>query len=90
MLRIQRSCSEEVVFTLSGRIESEDLTELQGVIGLEQAGHHLVLDLEDVTLVDRDAVKFLARCEENEIDLKNCPPYIRQWVSKERHRSAVK
>jgi hypothetical protein len=90
MLKIERSSNEEVVFTLSGRIEAEDLAELQGLIGLEKPDRHLVLDLEDVTLVDRDAVKFLVHCEADKITLKNCPAYIREWMSKERDGAAVK
>jgi anti-anti-sigma regulatory factor len=86
MLRIQRSANGKVVFTLSGRIEAEDVTELQRLFALERADHHLVLDLNDVTLVDREAVKFLARCEADSIRLQNCPGYIREWIERERER----
>jgi hypothetical protein len=80
MLKIQRSSNGKVVFTLSGRIEAEDVTELRRLFELESAEYNLVLDLRDVTLVDRDAVKFLARCETESIRLENCPPYIREWI----------
>ena len=84
MLKIQRSANGKVVFTLSGRIEAEDVAELKRLFELESADHRLVLDLRDVTLVDRDAVKFLARCEADAIQLENCPPYIREWIERER------
>jgi hypothetical protein len=80
MLKIQRSQNGKVVFTLSGRIEAEDVAELKRLFALERAEHHLVLDLKDVTLVDRGAVKFLAQCEADSIKLENCPPYIREWI----------
>jgi len=76
-----------VVFTLSGRIDAEHLEELERVFGLETVDRLLVLDLKDVTLVDRDAVKYLARCEANGVHLENCPPYIREWIERERGRN---
>jgi hypothetical protein len=84
MLKIQRSANGKVVFTLSGRIEAEDVTELQRLFELESVARRLVLDLEDVTLADRDAVNFLMRCEQNGIRLENCPPYIREWIEREK------
>ena len=83
MLRIQRSANGKVIFTLSGRIEAEHLEELQRVCSLETVDRLLVLDLKDVTLVNRDAVKYLARCEANGVQLENCPPYIREWIERE-------
>jgi hypothetical protein len=50
------------------------------------SGVDLVLDLKDLTIVDRDAVKFLARCEADTIELKNCPEYIREWIARENKR----
>jgi hypothetical protein len=83
MLKIQRSTNGSVVFTLSGRIEVEDVEELRRLLDLESPDHLLVLDLKDVTILDRDAVKFLARCEAESIKLENCPPYIREWIERE-------
>lgn len=68
------------MFTLIGRIEAEDVKELRQLLALEIPGQYLVLDLRDVSLVDQDAVTFLARCEADGIKLENCPPYIRQWI----------
>ena len=53
MLKIQRSSNGRAVFTLSGRIEAEDVKELGQLLALETAGQQLVLDLRDVTLVNR-------------------------------------
>ena len=68
------------MFSLSGRIETQDVAELQRLLSLEAAGQDITLDLQDITLVDRDAVKFLAHCEAQRIKLENCPPYIREWI----------
>jgi hypothetical protein len=40
----------------------------------------IVLDLKEVRLVDRDVVKFLARCESQGAKLENCPLYVREWI----------
>jgi len=86
MLRIQRSANGHVVFALSGRIEAEDVSELQRLFQLENTDRPLVLDLDDVTLVARDAVEFLARCEAQNIEIRNCPAYIREWIGARQSR----
>jgi hypothetical protein len=40
------------------------------------------LDLREITLVDREAVSYLALCEFRGIRLRNCPPYVREWIAK--------
>jgi hypothetical protein len=83
MFQIRRSESRGLVtFTLSGRIGEEQLVELEKLLKGESAGNStaVVLDLEDVRLVDREAVKFLAECEAGGIELRNCPPYVREWI----------
>jgi hypothetical protein len=83
MLRIQRKAHGKVIFTLSGRIEAEDIDELRRLFELEDTSRKIALDLRDVTLVDRDGVKFLAGCEVNGIQLENSPAYIREWIGRE-------
>ena len=80
MLKIDRSANGEIVFTLSGRIEAEDIKQLQQLVASEAPGKLLVLNLKDVTLVNQDAITFLARSEADGIKLENCPAYIRQWI----------
>jgi len=82
MLKIERvAYGEFVVFSLSGRIEMKDVAELQRLF--EREDHKIIMDLEEITLVDRDAVKFLARCETGGIKLENCPAYVREWMKRE-------
>ena len=42
----------------------------------------VILDLAEVTLVNRGAVRFLAACDVKGIGLRNCPEFIREWMSK--------
>ena len=87
MLKIQKSSNGEVTFTVSGRMNAEHVDEVKTLLKSEAAAWQIVLDLEDLTLVDRDAVSFLKSCEVEGIELKNCPAYIREWITKERDES---
>ena len=84
MLRIQRSANGEVVFTLSGRMDEEDIAGLETLIRSEANGLRIVLDLKDLTLVGRDAISFLEHCEADGITLKNCACYVREWITRSR------
>jgi hypothetical protein len=86
MLKIRRKANGKAIFTLNGRIEAEDIDELRRLLDLEGAGSHIALDLKDVTLVDRDAVKFLTDCEADGINLENCPAYVRDWIGRDSGR----
>jgi hypothetical protein len=82
-LRIEKySEGEETVFRLSGRIRPEGIVELErqlkGVLG------KVVLDVKEVTLVDLDVVHFLGVCVSNGMELRNCAPYILEWIRRER------
>jgi DNA-binding NtrC family response regulator len=77
MLKITRATNGEVVFKLSGRLDAENIGELKKLFSAEASGCRIVLDLEDLTLVDREVISFFARCEADGVELKNCPAYIR-------------
>ena len=86
MLRIQRTENGQVLFTLSGRIEEREIQEIQQLLALERPGQQLILNLRDVTLVNQDAVNFLAECEAHGIKLDNCSLHIRTWIDKGKRR----
>jgi hypothetical protein len=71
------------VFTLSGRIEAQAIAELERLFEL-QTDRHIVVDLKDVSLVDREAMRFFARCEADGVKLENCTAYIREWMEREK------
>ena len=87
MLKIQRTENAIVTFSLIGRLESAKIAELKELFALEPKGKHVALDLKELTLVDREAVIFLAECEAEGIELENCSAYIREWVMRERGKS---
>jgi anti-anti-sigma regulatory factor len=84
MLKIQRSSNGQVVFTLSGEIDKEEIAELEALLRSEAKGRTIVLDLKDLTLVGRAAISFLGRCEADGVRLQNCAGYVREWISRER------
>lgn len=84
MLRITRTANGEVVFKLSGRIETENIAELKALLSAETSGRHVLLDLNDLTLVDQDVISFLRNSEADGIELKNCPAYVREWMKQEK------
>ena len=67
---------------LIGRMRAEDLSELEKQV--RESESKIVLDLEELDLVDVEAVRFLGMCERQGVTLLNCSPYIRDWIGKER------
>ena len=87
MLRIERTNNgTSVSFRLSGRLEKAELAELDAQIQSVAKKDQIVLDLQDVTLVDLNAVNSLDRLEMDRIELINAPAYIRTWIESERER----
>jgi anti-anti-sigma regulatory factor len=69
----------DLVFALSGRLDHEHAVELEGLLSNELA-RRLTLDLAELTLVDREAIGFLATAEARGVVLSKCPEYIRTWI----------
>jgi hypothetical protein len=81
-LRIERSAQQSfTVFTLSGRMEAEQVEELKELFDTDYRS--IILDLQEMRLADRDAVKFLRSCERDGMKLENCPAYVREWMDRE-------
>ena len=82
LLKVQRTMGRTVVFTVCGHLDAENAGELCQLIDAEPAAAVVVLDLTDLVLADRDAVRLLRDCETGErIVLRNCPAYIRIWMA---------
>ena len=86
--RINRSGTpDSVVFILSGEMEIEHVTRLQEFIA-EEAHNRITLDLKDITIADRVAVRFLVEAEARGIRVTNCPEYVRSWIAAEKRSGA--
>jgi hypothetical protein len=82
-LRIERSARQEfTLFTLSGRMEAEHVAELKELFDCDY--RNVILDLQDLRLANRDAVRFLRACEADGMKLENCPAYVRRWMDREK------
>ena len=74
------------MFILSGRIETQAIAELKRLFDLQTDDRDIVLDLKDVSVIDRDVMCFFVRCEADGVKLENCTPYIREWMEREKDR----
>ncbi len=76
-----------VVLRISGRITGDDVDMIQTLLDRETRA--AAVDLKEVLLLDCEVVKFLALREMNGTEIRNCPPYIREWVTRERTEAAA-
>ena len=82
-LRIEQfSDGGHTTIRLIGRMQAEHVSEVERQI--EESGTKVTLDLEEVTLVDVQVVRFLGTCEIRGVSILNCSPYITDWIAKER------
>ena len=87
MLRIGKKANGDPVFTLSGRIEQEHIAELEALIAAEGKDCRVSLDLKELTLTGQDGMAFLAQSEADGIELVNCDPYVREWITRQKEGS---
>jgi anti-anti-sigma regulatory factor len=82
-LKIEKySVGNSTTLRLIGRMRAEHLPELEKQI--RESESRIALDLEELNLVDVEAVRFLGMCEAKGVTLLNCSPYICDWIGKER------
>jgi len=83
MWKIEKDCDgSATILRLSGRIQSDDIASIQSV--MSDGCPRKILDLSEVTLVDLDVIRFLMSCEDDGIELVQCPAYVREWILRER------
>ena len=81
MLKIHRTSGRTVEFTISGRLAADNVNELCQLVEAEPAGGVLVLDLTDLVVADRNAVRLLRQYEATgRVVLRNCPKFVRTWM----------
>jgi hypothetical protein len=84
-LKIEKKAdSQPTEIRLIGQIECDVLGTLKEE--LQDSNSATILDLEEVTLVDVDAIRFLRDCEIEGMSIRNCSQYIRNWIQLERGR----
>jgi hypothetical protein len=83
MLRIETETDgPRVILRLIGRISASCVEELRERV--ENRVRVMILDLAEVQLVDLPSVRFLRDCQDRKIELRNCPPYVLEWIRRER------
>jgi hypothetical protein len=83
--RIDRLSTEHgLVLCNSGQLTAEDLEVVRTAL---DPGRVVAVELAEVELANRDAVKLLAQAEVQGIELRSCPAYIREWITNERESS---
>ena len=83
--KIEHLTAEGVfVLRVSGHLQTEHLSIVEKLFAREEG--QVALDLTEITLADRDAVSYLAVWELRGIELRNCPPFLREWVTNEQAR----
>jgi hypothetical protein len=83
MLRIEKaSDGRTTILRLVGRIQSVNIGNIRAQMDNENVP--ILMDLSEVTLVNVEVVRFLGDCEDEDIVLLHCPPYIREWILRER------
>ena len=87
MLKIEKDSDGRVAtLRLIGRIQSDRIASIRSA--MNDGCTHKILDLTEVTLVDVAVVRFLVSCENEGIELVQCPPYVREWIVRERAEGA--
>jgi hypothetical protein len=79
---------ETTIIWLIGRIRAEDLEELKKQI--DYSAEAKVLDLSEITIVDVDVIRFLSVIEREGTRFMGCPPYVREWILRERAEEGVR
>jgi anti-anti-sigma regulatory factor len=87
-LKLERqSDGKTTTISLIGRIRAEDLEELKPQMG--DCSERIILDLSEVTIVDVEVIRFLSAGEREGARLVSCPPYVREWIVRERAEGAT-
>lgn len=83
MLRIEKKSDGCVSrLKLSGRIQSGCIDRIRST--MNDGCARKILDLGEITLVDIAVVRFLIICENEGVELEQCPLYVREWMLRER------
>lgn len=89
MLKVEATWENQLkVLRLIGELRGAELEQLEPQ--MSEKAQVMALDLDELRLVDLAAVRFLNWCEERGVEIRNCPPYVREWMSREKSKGAGK
>jgi anti-anti-sigma regulatory factor len=81
---IQLDTDGDATLALAGKCNGTALGELRRAIERARRFHkRVVIDLSEVTLLDRPSLQFLAAQTREDVELTNCPEYIQPWIYRE-------
>jgi hypothetical protein len=80
----RRSTEQGLILYISGRLAAEDVEVVRTALDRDRV---VAIELAGMELVSRDAVKLLVQVEDDGIELRSCPAYIREWITNERESS---
>ena len=69
-----------VLLHISGHLQEVHIEMIEELLAKDT--DPVALDLGEVTLADREAVRFLASLDARGVGLRNCPAFIREWMRK--------
>jgi hypothetical protein len=69
-----------VLLHISGHLQELHIEMIDELLAKET--DPVALDLGEVTLADREAVRFLATLDARGVGFRNCPGFIREWMRK--------
>jgi hypothetical protein len=83
MLRIENeSDGHTTTLRLIGRIQSADIGSIR--FQMDNDSVHVLIDLGEIALVSVEVIRFLSDCEDDGVLLIRCPPYVCEWILRER------
>jgi anti-anti-sigma regulatory factor len=77
----QHPAEHAVTLCLNGKFCEDAIPQLEQSISDARGAHQrIIIDLSEVTLVDRKAVEYISEQASSDIKLVNCPLYLRHWI----------
>ena len=71
-----------VIVLLNGKFSEDALPALeQSISEAKESDRRVYIDLSEVTLVDRKAAQYFSRQRRCNVELMNCPIYLRRWIT---------
>ena len=77
-----RPSEQLVTILLNGKFSEDSLEALdESISAARDTKQQVVMDLSEVTLVDRKAVQYLVDQTSQNVRIVNCPVYLRRWIT---------